>query len=295
MILNHLWGLYAHPKEEWQTIDARHESLRYSLIHILLVALIPSVCAYFSAVHIGWSIGVGEPISLTAESALMLAVAMYIALILGVFALAYLAHWMAHTFGSEPTYTQTLELASYTSTPLFMVGIAALYPELWFVMLVGLAGSGHCIAMCGGIATGLAATSPKPGLGTAFALTAAGGHQFLAYAGVPSMFALHAVLLLVAAVLAWVALPLDQPPPASAAHGAGLLARHVRTYTDWRTALPGLCFFCYTGLAVALLTTEPVGPKTICLATWLVLLLQSANTATNPIPANKASGSGTNR
>ncbi len=137
MILNHLWGLYAHPKEEWQTIDARHESLKFSLIHILLVALIPWVCAYFSAVHIGWSIGVGEPISLTPESAIKMAVAMYVALILGVFALAYLAHWMAHTFGSEPTYTQTLELASYTSTPLFMVGIAALYPELWFVMLVG--------------------------------------------------------------------------------------------------------------------------------------------------------------
>lgn len=145
MILNHLWGLYAHPKEEWHTIDNRHESLKYSLTHILLVSLIPSVCAYFSAVNIGWSIGVGEPIRLTTESASMLAVAMYFALIIGVFALAYLAHWMAHTFGSEPTYTQTLELASYTSTPLFMVGLAALYPELWFVMLVGLAGLSYSV------------------------------------------------------------------------------------------------------------------------------------------------------
>ena len=45
MILNHLWGLYAHPKEEWHTIDTRHESFRYSLIHILLVALIPMAMA----------------------------------------------------------------------------------------------------------------------------------------------------------------------------------------------------------------------------------------------------------
>jgi len=145
MILNHLWGLYAHPKEEWHTIDNRHESLKYSLTHILLVALIPSICAYFSAVNIGWSIGVGDPIRLTSDSAAMLAVAMYVALIVGVFALAYLAHWMAHTFGSEPTYTQTLELASYTSTPLFMVGLASLYPELWFVMLVGLAGLSYSV------------------------------------------------------------------------------------------------------------------------------------------------------
>lgn len=145
MILNHLWGLYAHPKEEWHTIDARHESFRYSLIHILLVALIPSVCAYYSAVHIGWSIGVGDRIMLTHDSALMLSIAMYIALIGGVFALALLAHWMAHTFGAEPTYTQTLELAAYTSTPLFMVGFAGLYPELWVVMTVGLVGLAYSV------------------------------------------------------------------------------------------------------------------------------------------------------
>ncbi|MDP4528069.1 Yip1 family protein [Alkalimonas delamerensis] len=145
MILNHLWGLYAHPKEEWHTIDQRHESFRYSLAHILIIALIPSICAYYSSVHIGWSIGVGDTMKLTPDSALMLSVAMYFALIAGVFALAFLAHWMAHTFGSEPTYTQTLELAAYTSTPLFMVGFAAFYPELWFVMVVGLIGLAYSV------------------------------------------------------------------------------------------------------------------------------------------------------
>ena len=123
MILNHLWGLYAHPHTEWHTIDEGHDSFRNSLTHILVVALIPSVCAYYSAVHIGWSIGVGDPITLTAESAFMLSVAMYIALIAGVFALAYLAHWMGHTFGSDPSYTTALELAAYTSTPLLLFSV----------------------------------------------------------------------------------------------------------------------------------------------------------------------------
>ena len=45
-------------------------------------------------------------------------------------------------------------------------------------LLTGLLGGVHCIAMCGGIATGLAATSPKPGLGTAFALN---GGRVLGY------------------------------------------------------------------------------------------------------------------
>jgi hypothetical protein len=74
-----------------------------------------------------------------------MSVAMYIALIGGVFALALLAHWMAHTFGAEPTSTQTLELAAYTSTPLFMVGFAGLYPELWVVMVIGLIGLAYSV------------------------------------------------------------------------------------------------------------------------------------------------------
>ncbi len=140
MILNHLWGLYAHPVEEWHTIDQRHESFKYSMSHIMIIALIPSICAYFSVTEMGWSVGVGERLRMTAESAMFVSVGMYFALIAGVFMLAYLAHWMAHTFGAEPTYTQTLELAAYTATPLFMAGFGALYPEIWFVMMVGLGG-----------------------------------------------------------------------------------------------------------------------------------------------------------
>ncbi|MCJ8321972.1 MAG: YIP1 family protein [Colwellia sp.] len=142
MILNHIWGLYAHPRDEWQTIEKRHESLMYSLVHILTVALIPSICGYFAAAHIGWTIGAGDPIKLTQESAMMMSVAMYFALIGGVFALAYLIHWMAKTFDSTPNFTQSLELAAYTATPLLMVGITALFPVLWFVAIAGI------IAMC---------------------------------------------------------------------------------------------------------------------------------------------------
>ncbi len=120
MILNHLWGLYAHPLEEWQTIDNRHESLTYSLSHIVLIALFPSVMGYYSSVYLGWSIGTGNPVFLTHDSALLIAIAMYVALIAGIFALAYLAHWMGVTFGAQPTCTQALELAAYTATPVYV-------------------------------------------------------------------------------------------------------------------------------------------------------------------------------
>jgi hypothetical protein len=145
MILNHLWGLYAHPVEEWQTIDDRHESFKYSMSHILLIALVPAVCGYFSLAEIGWSVGVGDKLKMAQDAALMLSVGMYFALIGGVFMLGYMAHWMAKTFGSDPTYTQTLELAAYTATPLYMAGISALYPELWFVMMVAFVGLAYSV------------------------------------------------------------------------------------------------------------------------------------------------------
>lgn len=145
MILNHIWGLYAHPKDEWQTIEKRHESLMYSLMHILVVALIPAICGYYAAAHIGWTIGVGDPIKISQSSAQVMAVSMYVALVSGVFALAYLIQWMAKTFDSKPSFIQSLELAAYTATPMLMVGITTLFPVLWFVALAGLAAVSYSV------------------------------------------------------------------------------------------------------------------------------------------------------
>lgn len=69
-----------------------------------------------------------------------MSIAMYGGLVVGVFALAYLIQWMAVTFDSKPDFTQSLELAAYTATPILMAGVSALYPELWFVTVAGLAG-----------------------------------------------------------------------------------------------------------------------------------------------------------
>ncbi|PTB84870.1 hypothetical protein CWE22_04820 [Pseudidiomarina aestuarii] len=145
MILNHIWGLYAHPLEEWKTIDQRHESMTFALSHILLVALIPCLAAYYASAHLGWSIGAREASFLTQSSAITLSVAMYLGIIVAAFALAYLIHWMAKTFGAAPTFTQSMELAAYTATPAIMSGVAALYPELWFVTMAFLAGVAYSV------------------------------------------------------------------------------------------------------------------------------------------------------
>ncbi len=145
MILNHLVGIYTHPKEEWQAIDNKHESYFYALSHIAIIALIPAIVSYYASAHLGWRIGAGDVIRLTESSALSMAVGLYFGLIVGVIALAVLIHELANAFDVKPTYTQSLELAAYTATPLFMVGFAGLYPVLWFVMTIGLIGLSYSV------------------------------------------------------------------------------------------------------------------------------------------------------
>ncbi len=145
MILNHIWGLYAHPVQEWKTIDSKRESFMYSCSHTLLVAILPCLAAFYASAKIGWSVGARESIYLAENSAVMLAVAMYVGIIAATFALAYLIYWMAKTFGADPSYTKSLELAAYAATPVIMSGVAALYPELWFVALVFLGGVAYSV------------------------------------------------------------------------------------------------------------------------------------------------------
>jgi hypothetical protein len=74
-----------------------------------------------------------------------MAVAMYFGLIVGVIALAILIHELAKSFDTHPNYTQSLEIAAYTATPLFMTGFSAFYPELWFIMTIGLVGLSYSV------------------------------------------------------------------------------------------------------------------------------------------------------
>lgn len=148
MILNHLWGIYTQPKEEWKNIDKKHESYFYALSHIMIIALIPSVMAYYASAYLGWDIGAGasaDTIRLTPESAMAMSVAMYFGLIVGVVALAVLIHELAQTFDATPNYTQSLEIAAYTATPLFMAGFGAFYPQLWFLMVAVLVGLSYSV------------------------------------------------------------------------------------------------------------------------------------------------------
>lgn len=115
--------------------------------------------------------------------------------------------------------------------------------------------SASCAPRQRSIAMGLWSTF----VGMAFALTGAFGPAVLSGLGLNGLLSLHAVAMLVMGVWAASVLPADAERLGERAwpHWKAVPRHHVQIYTRWETALPGLCFFCYTGMAVALLTFLP--------------------------------------
>ncbi len=140
MFVNHMVGMFYHPKEEWGTI---HQE-RYSVLHIFLLqvsvlSLIPAVSMFIGTTQIGWTLTGSEYIKLEYSSAIPAAIASYFACWGAVGFIAFAIHWMEKTYGGNVALNECLILTTFTATPLFLSGLSALYPMLWFNVSVGLA------------------------------------------------------------------------------------------------------------------------------------------------------------
>ncbi len=138
MILNHLWGLFSHPDQEWESIRKEPNTLsRHYMAHTIVLAAIPAVCGYLGSTQVGWTVGSSpEVYKLTTASALQLSILFYLAMITGVLILGKFIDFLSVTYEEEDHTPRGVALASYTTTPLFIVGLIALFPVLWLNMLV---------------------------------------------------------------------------------------------------------------------------------------------------------------
>jgi hypothetical protein len=139
MILSHVWGLFAHPEEEWKAI--RKESCTIGKCycsHVLLLAAIAPLAGYIGTTQVGWQVVSREVHKLTPESALWIAILSYFTILVAVFTIGKMIHWMGQTYGAKQTLSMCIALAAYAATPLFLSGIMLLYPMLWLNLLLGL-------------------------------------------------------------------------------------------------------------------------------------------------------------
>ena len=139
MVLKHIWGLFVNPKREWVSIrnDECTVGKCYAL-HVMVLAAIPAISGFIGTTQFGWQIGVGDPVKLTLASAGMISIIYYFAMLVGVYAIGWMIHWMGKTYDADVPLAQCVVLAAYTATPLFLIGIMELYPVLWLNMVVGI-------------------------------------------------------------------------------------------------------------------------------------------------------------
>lgn len=147
MFSNHLFGLFYDARKEWREISKEPTETisQVYLRHALLLALIPPFALFTGTTQMGWSIAGGDVMFLDVASALVVAVAFYFSLLVGLALMSFIIHTMEHVFGASVSYERCLMLTVYTSAPLFIAGLAGFVPVFWFDALVVLLAASYSL------------------------------------------------------------------------------------------------------------------------------------------------------
>lgn len=131
-------SLLYNPNKVWPDISDKKQSVTEIYLKFLIFfAAIPPVSAFIGSTYVGWKVG-ENTYKLTTQSALMLSISAYLAILVAVAVVAAFVHWMAKTYGTEPRYRRCLKLTAYSLTPMFLAGLLGCFPILWLDMLITL-------------------------------------------------------------------------------------------------------------------------------------------------------------
>lgn len=139
-MLQHTVGILTSPAATWQKLAEMDDHGRtIMLLYPALWAIAPAVAWYFGTTQVGWTVGDGDHVRLTQGSASVISFLFYGAMVCSVYFIGYFVHWMADTYGGQSTLAKGILVAGVTSTPMFVIGLAGFYPELWVDLLLGVA------------------------------------------------------------------------------------------------------------------------------------------------------------
>ncbi len=135
--LQRIRNILVEPRREWPLIASEQGGVRRVLLYVAILALIPAVCGYIGAAHIGIPVSAGwfrEEL----PPAIIKAVISYLFSFAIVYLTALAAAAIAPFFGAQRNFTNALKLTAYSYTPVWLIGIVLLIPGLRFLLLLGL-------------------------------------------------------------------------------------------------------------------------------------------------------------
>lgn len=98
--------------------------------YALWICLIPPISAFFGTYNYGWPLGVAEPIILSFEQALIIAIFYAFALIAGFLSTALVIKWMSSTYATDASLKDSFSVVSLAITPIMLGGVLHFYPNI---------------------------------------------------------------------------------------------------------------------------------------------------------------------
>ncbi len=145
VLLSHTWGLFAHPYEEWETIQQEQTKRpKLYLFYLLVLSAIPPISGFIGATQVGWQIGGGDVTKLTVESTIPLCIISYFGIVSGIVVTGIAIDWMRDTY-TDLTKQQMsgIVMATYITMPLIILSVVGMYPVIWLGFIALLIGAGY--------------------------------------------------------------------------------------------------------------------------------------------------------
>jgi len=145
MLLSHVWGLFAHPREEFLVIQKEQaEKPKLYILYILILTAIPPIAVYIGSTVTGWRIGDGDITRMTTNSTLSLCALIYFAIIAEIYVLGRAIDWMRESYTDlSKGQLSGLALATYIVMPLLVLSVFAIYPTIWIILLTVIVASSY--------------------------------------------------------------------------------------------------------------------------------------------------------
>jgi hypothetical protein len=138
--------LFCSPAEGWLAIRKANLSVKEVYFkYVIPLALITPVCGFIGATQVGWPVAGADKLFMTTGSAFRIAVLSFIAILVAIMMIGKLMQWMGQTYEANQPLSRCISLAAFCITPLLFIGVATLYPPLWFIYLLGLPTLGYSV------------------------------------------------------------------------------------------------------------------------------------------------------
>ncbi|MDY0298167.1 MAG: Yip1 family protein [Acidobacteriota bacterium] len=135
-ILQRCLALVTKPKEEWETIKAEDTSISDLFMkYALILAAIPALAGLIGYSVIGINFGLGT-FRIPFGRGLLWAIVQYVLALVGVYLMGLIVDLLAPSFGAAKDLKESMKIAVYAWTPVWVAGILLIIPALSVITLI---------------------------------------------------------------------------------------------------------------------------------------------------------------